>query len=363
MKSSLFFQLFPVPKNLQWPAFGLDISDRSIKYASLKEEASLLKLESFGEVPIPAGLIEGGKILNLPELKNLLKDLSIKTGANRVVVSLPEDRAYNLRLSLPPMKQSELRQSIEFQLEENVPLPVSEVVFDYQVVAKDKKTKGIEVVVSALPKEIVNNYLEVLENSSLKPIAFEIEAQAMARSLVPRQTRGCYLIVDIGKIHTGFSVVDKNCAHYTSIINNISGEAITKNIQKELAWSYTDAERAKNELGLSRLPKDKNLFYAIVPMASALKDEIEKRYLYWNGRHERTIEEKIRGIILCGGQAGLPGLADYLQAYLDVPIKLGNPWINICHSNNVPPLSLAESLRYATALGLAMRPWDKYLTK
>jgi len=56
---------FLSPKNaLTLPAFGLDISDLSLKLASLKRRGEQLRLESFGRASIPAGVLEKGEIKN-----------------------------------------------------------------------------------------------------------------------------------------------------------------------------------------------------------------------------------------------------------------------------------------------------------
>ena len=65
----------------------------------------------------------------------------------------------------------------------------------------------------------------------------------------------------------------------------------------------------------------------------------------------------IERILMCGGDANIPGLLEYLSSGLDTPIAFANPWINILPSfdKEIPPMTFNNSLRYATALGLALR--------
>ncbi len=89
-----------------------------------------------------------------------------------------------------------------------------------------------------------------------------------------------------------------------------------------------------------------------------LKDEIVKHFTWWEGRRgdDRHLDRAIEKVVVCGGQATLPGLIDYLNLNLPLPVELGNPWINIfAFDQYIPPINLNQSLRYTTSLGLALR--------
>ncbi|MFA6416073.1 MAG: pilus assembly protein PilM [Candidatus Paceibacterota bacterium] len=361
MKANRFFNMFPVPKFLQMAAAGIDISDRSLKFFQLIEKRGQLIDGWHEEVELPAGIIEGGRIIQADKLKPIINSLSKKYGVTRAIVSLPEDRAYTLQLNLPQMKKSQLREAIAFQLEEYVPLPSNEIVFDYKLVKSGGDKNSLIVAVSALPKTIITEYVEVFSGTSMVPIAFEIEAQAMARSLLSRDSNELALIVDIGRVHVGFFVARQGEVLYASIANNIGGDDISAIISRQLNISLEEAEKLKNEIGLNRSEDNKDSFFAAIPVITSIKDEINQRCEYWRNREKynpRT--ERIARIVLCGGQSTLPGLLDFLQSYFDIPVELGNPWQNFYPAElGVPKLSLKESLRYATALGLSLRSFEE----
>ncbi|MDP2664491.1 MAG: pilus assembly protein PilM, partial [bacterium] len=97
-------------------AFGLDLSDLSLKVASLKKTAKGLKLESFGEFPIPEGLVSQGEIQNEEELSRLIGQAvrSLKLQTSFVVASLPEEKAFLQVIQLPQMKQEEIKGAVAF---------------------------------------------------------------------------------------------------------------------------------------------------------------------------------------------------------------------------------------------------------
>ena len=101
-----------------------------------------------------AGNNQHGPHKNLPELRKILINLKDEHNLDFVRVSLPEERAYLVKIDVPKVPESELRESIGFQLEEHVPIPADEAVFDYLAI-KESKTKKefLEVAVSAIPKK------------------------------------------------------------------------------------------------------------------------------------------------------------------------------------------------------------------
>ena len=358
MKREIFFELFPVPEYLLAPAAGLDISDRSVKYLELSNNGRI-KVLRFGDKPVPAGVIEEGRIKNKTEVVKILSELKKEIGLNHIFASLPEDEAYIVRMKMPPMKRDELRGSIELQLEEYVPLPPDQCIFDFELIsaASEVEKNGADVSVSVLPRVIVEDYLEVFLAAGLLPLSFEIEAQAIARALVKKSDPGTSMIVDIGKIHTGFSVVQADRVVFTSIIG-LGGSNITFCLQRALGLDAVAANKIKEEKGLLRSEQNQEVFAALMPPISALKDEIKQRFSYWQNHYDKDEGRRssIDRVILVGGQSTLPGFKEYLETHLEIPVVLGNPWANFgARENELPSIDYNNAMRYVTALGLALK--------
>ncbi len=358
IKPSLFSKVFPPPQYLAMPVTGLDISDQSVKCAEVVLDRGDIVVRKLGEQDIPTGVIEGGQIKNPAELTNSLRLLKEKYQLENVAVSLPEEQAYVVRIKLPAIQLSEIRSTIELQLEEHIPFAAPDAVFDYEIISDYDAKEGFEVAVSVLPRGMVSSYTTAIREAGLSPLVMEIEAEALARNLISWGDKSTHLIADIGKTRTGFSIVTQGKVAYTTTLNNIGGEDITKNVQKSLKVSYEEAERLKIEKGLNRSQAHQELFFALVPAVASLRDEILKVVSFWETHKDESgvLHRKIEGVILCGGQATLPGLTNYIASGLSVPVELGNPWINILSTTEtIPPLDLNQALRYSTALGLSLR--------
>ncbi|MFA5001246.1 MAG: type IV pilus assembly protein PilM [Candidatus Paceibacterota bacterium] len=364
MRENLLLKFFPVPKYLSRPAVGFDISDRSIKFMELTTDGQNLSLGRFGEREIPAGVVEGGELKDVNQFVLILQELKNKFGLENIFMSLPDDKAYTVNLVLPLMKLSEIRGSIELQLEEYIPLPVSEVVFDYDLVPPIKAGAKLEAGVFVLPRAIVQPYLDVFSRVGLNILAIETQSEALARALVPTESHSTLAIVDIGRSHTATFLL-KNGVVTAAAAVPVGGEAVTTSLQKNLKIDFAHAEELKNAQGLSRSANNHDAFFATILVVSAIKDEIERRVGFWleykeEGDLTTARPQALDQIILCGGQSVLPGFTEYLEIHLHHPVVLGNPWLKVFPAGLVvSQLKFNEALRFSTAIGLALRNFTK----
>ncbi len=135
----------------------------------------------------------------------------------------------------------------------------------------------------------------------------------------------------------------------------IAGASLTLALKKALGVDVREAERLKNEEGI--VPGSP-VAEAIMPTISALKDEINRHFIYWHTHTEEAEEphNKITNVILIGGNANVRGLVAYLAQNLKIPVSLGDVWHNVLDLGTyVPPIPRNESYRYATVTGLALR--------
>lgn len=354
MARNKFYQFFPPPLYLKMPAVGLDISDVSLRFAELVEKGKELQIGHFGERAIPRGIIEQGEVKKPAELRAIFSEIKQAYGLEFAAVALPEERAYLFDLELPVMKPGELRGAIELVLEEHVPIKASEALFDYDV--EEEAGASIRVNVSAVSRALVDGYLEAFSGSGITPVAFEVEAQSLVRAVIPFGDMRSSMIVDLGKTRTGVAIASYGRAEFSSTVP-IGGIALTGAIAKELNISYDEAEKVKREKGLLGTGGGEGFAPALSPIISALRDEIRRSYSYWQthtdsyGRKRKNIEK----IYLCGGDANLPGFSEYLATGLDAPVSLANVFVNVnTLTAYVPEISFSDSLRYATAIGLAL---------
>lgn len=356
-----FINIFPPPKFLEMRAAGFDISDKRIRFLRLVKGSGGFVVENYGEVKVPEGFIVSGTLKKPEEVHSIISSFEDKHGLEFVRVSLPEERAYLVKMETPAVGGADLPGSIAFQLEEYVPIPAEEAVFDYKVIKKSVERPGyLDVAVSVIPRNEVKAYLEMFAGTSIVPVSLEIEAQAIARAVIPRGDRGTYIIIDFGKERTGISVVSDELVRFNSTVD-VGSEMITQALQKSFSINAAEAEIMKNERMISKSNEDKDFFDAVMSSIAILRDEINKLYIYWHTQDEERKEKKVEKIILTGGGANLRGLSDYLSASLRLNVEIGNPWRNVnSFDRYIPPIPFNEALGYTPVIGLALKAVEEY---
>lgn len=354
-------KLSPPPTYLMMPCVGVDISDTSLKYLAF-EPTTLNKTEKkikfWGDITIPDGVLERGMVIDPQQLTVALKELKQKTKAEFIRVSLPEERAYLFETEIrhnTPMK--EVRNLLEFKLEENVPIPSREVFFDYHILPEESEGKKVKVVVAAYAKETILKYYDSCVAAGLRPVSFEVEAQAMARSVIPQDAAGAVMLVDFGNTRTGIGIAYKGVLLYTSTID-IGGKQLSQAMRKVLGEETAESEltHLKNTQGLVRGVDSSQVYDTLLSTVSVVKDELATRMQYWHMRGNDMGNRRINSIVLGGGSANLKGLPAYMTETLGVPCVRGNVWENTFSlATTIPPIDKRHSYGYATAIGLALK--------
>jgi type IV pilus assembly protein PilM len=355
--------------SLKPKAFGLDISDLSLKFLMLKKRGKKFSVVSFGESEIEPGIIEGGEVKDEEKLAKIVKEATKKVKTKYVVACLPEEKAFLQVIKMPMMSEEELKSAIVFEAENYIPLPVSEVYLDCEIVPPVyNHLDHLDVLLAAIPKKTVDPYLRVLKKAGLKPVAFEIESLAIARALIKDQmTTYPVLIIDLGATRSSFIIFAGKSVRFTTSIP-VSGIHFTELIAKNLKISFEKAEKLKIIHGLKEgmkiklgekttLEKTKGkIFEALIPALVDLVQQIKKYIDYYQAHAYLSglppDGKKIHKIILSGGGANLKGLKEFLELELKIPVEIGDPLINIGEIKNFPK---EKSLSFTTAIGLALR--------
>lgn len=340
------------------PSFGLDISDESLKFVELIPAKNGIRMGKYGERKILAGIIESGKIKDSKRLEQILLSLRKEEGLHFVRVSLPEEQVYLFRLRLDKAGLINVREGIELSLEEHIPISAQDAIFDYELVSED--IKSLEIQVAAIPKNIIENYLEVFRNSQISVQSFELEAQAISRAVIKKGDLETYMIVDFGQTRTGIFIISRGVVMFTSTLE-VGGVMLNNMIQKNFKVSFEEAEKMKRKFGLERNLENREIFSVLLNIASVLRDEIAKHFLYWHTHKDEEGKDRptIKKIILCGGDANLIGLSEYFSISTKNKVETANVWINIMDTEKyIPEITFNHSLTFAAALGLALGDFE-----
>lgn len=350
-------RVFPPPRYLTLPNVAVDISETAIKYISLEPKGKTYTLGVWGTVPVPEGVVSRGAVTDEKRLAGLLRDIRKKTGFSYVRLSLPEEQAYLFETSIKKdTREEDIRSTLEFKLEENVPLSPKDAFFDYDI-TDDREGDACHVGVSVYTRAVVEAYHRACRAAGLIPISFEVESRAIARSVIPTGDASTHMIVDFGKTRTSVGIIQNGVLMYTSTIDIGSlqlDEAIRTHLNEEL--SDEEMVERKNLYGLTKTGGEEDIYSAMLGTISALKDELQTRIGYWQTHSLHDHKRDIDSIILCGGNANIAGIADYFTEELGIESKQAQVWQNVLDfDEEIPEITRQHSYGYATAIGLALR--------
>jgi Tfp pilus assembly PilM family ATPase len=330
MKHARFFDFFPTPKFLEMPAPGLALNDSGLKFIEFSPATRSLVVKRFGKATLPAGIISGGVIQDRESLVRALEDFKKSFDLRYIRTSLPEERSYLFQTAIPRVSKDELHTAIESTIEENVPLSVAEVVFDYSVLPSEPGAgeEMFHVSVSVVPEEVVMEYLDVFREAGFMPLHFNVESQAVARALVSPEDVGEVLVLNIDQGKAGLYLLSRGAVSFASafILPMFSANPPSKEPAPESVLTALDAE-VKRVLVYAETQADRK------------------------GLPRQPIES----ILLCGEASNTPGLVEHLERTHSVKIEMANVWKNVLSfDDHIPEISKEESLAYAVAIGLAL---------
>ena len=341
-------------------ALGIDIGTSSIKIVELKNEKSYLELENYGEYR-PSSLedkpllIESSSFFIFEDelsviIKKILKEAGIKE--KKVSFSLPVFSSFFTVVEFPMMNPEEIPGAVNFQAQQYIPVPMEDVVLDWQVieeVEENRKGGKIKILLVAVPKDVIEKYSKLARDSELKLEALEIESFAFTRSLVGESKDPC-LILDIGGRTSSVTIVDGGVIRFSHSLD-ISGFAFTKTISRKLNISIEKAEEIKKTKGIGNTSDDL--------VASALYSSIDKMIFsierFINEFHSSNPKKKIGKIILSGGGSLMPGLKEYFLSKLKIEVEAGNPLKDVIYSSALEKFIKELGPFFATSIGLASR--------
>ena len=338
--------------------FGLDISDTSIKFADIKKEEGEFLLSSFDKKNLQPGIVKKGRILNeellVSEIKELLKG---KKSTQYAAISLPEENAFFQVVEVPKVKRERLKEAVEYQAEESIPLSVEDIYLDYQIIRN--KRKNLEVLLAALPKKVVDSRISAVKEAGFFPVVAEVESMSTVRALVEKEKEPePLLLMDIGENKTILTVFSKGIIIFTSYIL-FSSEDLTKKIAEDNDLSKYKAEKLKINHGLTSKERP-DIIESLTPLLTDAVEEIKKHLAYYNScgfKFQNGDTEELKKVITCGGGAKLKGLPQFLSEKLNIKVKKGDPLINI--SKDCRKKIDGDGLEYATSFGLALRNFNK----
>ena len=339
---------------------GIDIGTTSIKVVSLSRTKEGVRMENYGILETLGYLERANSALQTSTLKLSEMEVSgylslllkrMGTKENRAVMSIPSFSAFTTLIEIPASSEREIKNIMEFQAKQYVPLPITEVTLDWQKVGERTKDGGVkmQVLLVAIVNEQLARYRAICKQAGLVLKGVEVEGMSLARAL-GSGTETPTLLIDIGSRSTGLYVVERGLLKYAGQ-SDFSGGSLTQSLATGLNISMLRAEQIKKQRGLTGSGGERELS----TLMEVMLDVILKEALRIKEKYESTYKEAVGSAVLAGGGASLLGIEEYFGARMGMPVAKANPFVAVGCPSEVAPLKSDLGSHLGVAIGLAQK--------
>ena len=331
---------------------GIDIGSSSVKLVELRESGGSFRLENAGESLLPGGSIVdkavSRKDVVSAVVSNLVSDLGVK--AKKAVIGVSGKAVAAKAVTVP---EASMRGNMKKLAGDLVRLHLFREVgkVNYSCVSlapREREPEGVRLLLAASPKKTVSGYKRSVSSAGLRAEVVDMDAMALSNAYV--SARGDVsektAIVNVGASVTSVNVSRDGAPFFVRDVP-LGGWEITRSLMEKFDITYEEAERIKYSVG----------GYGKYDEAAGL---VEKFVVRAASEIKTVLDEAgggARRLVLCGGSARLPALADSLEEAAGVPVEVFNPFGGIAFSDSSFDPEYLEYLgpKMAVAVGLAAR--------
>lgn len=354
---------------------GLDIGSTAVRAAELTE-GSPPSVVRAAQVPLPVGAVENGEVRDVEAVAEVLRELwSPQHGgfkSRKVWMGVGNQRVVVREIALPSMPEKELRQSLGFQVQEFIPMPVDEAVLDYHVI-EELEIEGrpmLRLLLVAAQKAMVDTLVAAATSAKIEPMGLDLVPFALVRAVgatgagMELEMTGGEAVVDVGAHVTNIVVHAAGETRFVRILPS-GGRDITLAIARGMSVEDDVAERLKRgDLGTDQVstPEEAREIAAQLAQASEIAmqratqfvDEIRSSLEFYTAQ---TQGARIERLLISGGGSKLEGFIDILRQRIPVTVEPGRVFSRVGSKLSLSEGAQAEAEPLlATAVGLAI-PW------
>lgn len=340
---------------------GLDIGSSHVRAAeiSVGGTPSLVRV---GQVPLPPGAVQRGEVRTPEAVAESIRELWRRGGfsAREVAIGVGNQRVVVREVTLPSLPDKELRESLPYQVQDLVPIPLDEAVLDYDKL-EELEVEGRQMarlLVVAAQREMLEAHIRAVTDARLEPIGVDLIPFCLVRSIgeyggmgLDESEGGGEAVVDVGADLTNICVHERGLPRFVRILPS-GGQEVTRSIAGTLGISEEQAEIVQRGGSIAPAVPDETAGEAVRSQAATLADEVRSSLDFYRAQ---TPTAQVSQLRVSGGGSKLPGFVEVLGERTGVPAQRGRPLAKFEVAVALDPADLAEAEPLiAVAVGLAM---------
>jgi type IV pilus assembly protein PilM len=340
---------------------GLDIGSKTIKAAEVIEGKKGYTLSKFGMTDIAPGLIEDGTIKD-PEavaetIRNLFKTYGIKN--HSVALSIGGYSVIVKKISVQHATEEQLQETIHFEAEQYIPFDISDVNLDFQILGENENNPNqMNVLLVAAKKEMVNDYVGLVEMANLEPRIIDVDAFAIQNvfeiNYTPEAEENVALI-DIGASKTSLNILKGQSSVFMRDVSLGCGQ-INQKIATLIDCSVEEAEAIKFGESSDKISAE-DLSDIISTVVADWCTEIRRALDFFYSTYP---DDQIKRIILSGGGGNIQELRQLLAVETSADVTTINPFQHFYIDSEKFDTEYLEKIapQASICMGLATRKMD-----
>lgn len=359
---------------------GLDIGSNQIKAVHVERSRNQWALVNAGIVSTPPESVQDGVILDIPRVTEAVRQLfrDNRIPNTDTIAAVSGSHVLVRSIKVPDMNLPTLKRSIRFEAAKHVDQGTSGVSIDnsaveFEVLGKGGTPPQLDILLVVAPQTMVTGRVSVMEGAGLEPVAVDVEAFALLRSIqASGLTPGpgeAVVVMNMGATYTDLNIVVGDEVAVTRSIP-IGGNALTSSVASMMNVPIEEAEEHKRHIDVSPSHPGDGGGYGVMtgadparqvtlPFVDELIRELRRSIIFFQSQAaEAGMAVAVEHLILAGGGTQLPGLPEYLRERLGINISLLDPLALQTGGRGNSQHWDGRGPEFAVALGLALKEYN-----
>jgi type IV pilus assembly protein PilM len=343
------------------PVLGLDISSSSVKLLEISKSGGQYRIENYAVTSLPPNVVVEKNIAELEPVAEAIRKVATisKCKLKTAAVAVAGSAVITKLIEMPAgLNDDSMESQISLEADQYIPYPLDEVAIDFEVQGLSEiNPDRSEVLLAACRRENVDLRVDALEMADFVTKVVDVEAYALERAFeLIRPHLDCdddsaVAIVDIGSSMTTLSVLVDGQTVYTRE-QLFGGRQLTEEIQRRYGLSLDEAGLAKKQGGL---PDDYEP-EVLEPFKDAVIQQVTRSLQFFFSSSQYN---DVDHIVLAGGVASMPELAELVQDKLGTTTSVANPFADMSVAPKVDAMLLSnDAPSLMIACGLALRSFE-----
>jgi type IV pilus assembly protein PilM len=338
---------------------GIDISSSGIRAVEVSDALrDRPTVQRFRSATLPDGAVVNGEVIEPRTVATALRQLWSTGGftSKDVVLGMGNSRVLARDLTVPKMSLQHIRESLPFQVQEMLPVPVEDALLDFYPVSESITDQGPMInglLVAAVKESVVAN-VRSAELAGLNPVEVDLIPFALSRVLLRgANAAGTAAVIEVGASTSTVVIASNGVPQFVRIIAT-GGNDVTEAIKTRLGFTLEQAESSKRALGLTTpgvAPEHRPIVETIYEITGELMNSIRNTLSYYATAHP---SDPVRQILLTGGGSLLSGFAHALSETTRIPVVAADPFAMVAVSKKFASESTTGTSAATVALGLAL---------